>query len=330
MKNFIKLLFFIFYVFSTYNLFAVEKTSTAVFTGEEYSIYVTYLDSVNQGDAICVKMDIIPSRKTMKEPFAETQGILIFDNNRKSEFFIMEETKNSRQNSNTAISMCALIPISTWQESGNYNLSVMYSAYGKDYMKFSLPIKITSKDFISKTIELNAANTSIKTDNSPTRMKQIDKLNKILSTKNFESVYQKKIFTPPTDATRRTSFFGDRRVYSYITGESSTSLHHGIDYGIPTGTPVYACGNGVVVLAEERVSTGWSVVIEHLPGLYSLYYHLDSYSVKEGQYIEQGQQLGVSGATGLATGPHLHWEMRLNGESVSPDFFTNELGLLFQ
>ena len=55
-------------------------------------------------------------------------------------------------------------------------------------------------------------------------------------------------------------------------------------------------------MAEDRISTGWSVVVEHLPGLYSLYYHMSELSVKEGDMVTQGQLLGKSGATGLATG----------------------------
>ena len=77
-------------------------------------------------------------------------------------------------------------------------------------------------------------------------------------------------------------------------------------------------------MAESRISTGWSVVVEHLPGLYSLYYHMSELSVKEGDMVSQGQLLGKSGATGLATGPHLHWEVRLNGSAVRPEFFLND------
>ena len=121
-----------------------------------------------------------------------------------------------------------------------------------------------------------------------------------------------------------TSFFGDRRVYAYTGGGSSTSLHYGIDYGIPTGSEVTACGQGRVVMAENRISTGWSIVIEHLPGVYSLYYHMDSLTVEKGDMVKQGTLIGYSGATGLATGPHLHWEVRVNGNAVNPDFFVSD------
>ncbi|MDE5614344.1 MAG: M23 family metallopeptidase, partial [Treponemataceae bacterium] len=68
----------------------------------------------------------------------------------------------------------------------------------------------------------------------------------------------------------------------------------------------------------------WSICIEPLPGLYSLYYHLDKLLVETGQMVTQGDLIGLSGATGLATGPHLHWEIRLNTEAVSPDFFVGD------
>ena len=77
-------------------------------------------------------------------------------------------------------------------------------------------------------------------------------------------------------------------------------------------------------MAENRISTGYSIVIEHLPGLYSLYYHLSELKVEEGQMVKQGELIGKSGATGLATGPHLHWEIRLNGSAVVPEFFLND------
>ena len=77
-------------------------------------------------------------------------------------------------------------------------------------------------------------------------------------------------------------------------------------------------------MAETRITTGWSTVIEHLPGLYSLYYHQSKVNVKVGDIVKKGDLIGYSGATGLATGPHLHWEMRLNMEAVSPDFFLGD------
>ena len=83
-------------------------------------------------------------------------------------------------------------------------------------------------------------------------------------------------------------------------------------------------------MAENRISTGWSIVIEHLPGVYSLYYHMDSLTVEKGDMVKQGTLIGYSGATGLATGPHLHWEVRVNGNAVNPDFFVSDVFPFFE
>ena len=82
-----------------------------------------------------------------------------------------------------------------------------------------------------------------------------------------------------------------------------------------------ASAAGRVVLARSRILTGNSIILEHLPGIYSIYYHLDNIAVSEGSIIEAGTILGESGATGLATGPHLHWEIRVSGENADPDAF---------
>jgi murein DD-endopeptidase MepM/ murein hydrolase activator NlpD len=76
-----------------------------------------------------------------------------------------------------------------------------------------------------------------------------------------------------------------------------------------------------VVLSRFRIATGNSVIVEHMPGVYSLYYHMDRLSVNEGILVREGTLLGLSGSTGLATGPHLHWEIRVAGENCDPDAF---------
>ena len=123
----------------------------------------------------------------------------------------------------------------------------------------------------------------------------------------------------PLEDFHRTSAFGDRRLYRYADGSTATAIHNGVDFGAPTGTDVFSSGGGKISMASERIITGFTVVIEHLPGLYSLYYHLDSLSVREGQRVSQGDRIGTVGSTGLATGPHLHWEVRSAGVAVDPD-----------
>ena len=184
-----------------------------------------------------------------------------------------------------------------------------------------LALEITERSFVTEEIPPNQANTDIRTQEDPQKPREAELLWSILS-RGGTDIYSLGPFIPPLSSTRRTSFFGDRRVFIYTGGGRDRSIHGGVDYGVPTGTPVWACADGRVVLARSRIVTGNSVVIEHLPGVYSLYYHLDSIAVSEGQILRAGETLGQSGATGLATGPHLHWEIRVAGENTDPDAFT--------
>jgi murein DD-endopeptidase MepM/ murein hydrolase activator NlpD len=197
---------------------------------------------------------------------------------------------------------------------------------GAEGVIIEIPLMIKGRDFVSEVIELNATLTSIRADPDPRKDAEANLLWSILNRTTDDSVtigdnFYFGAFRPPVESTRRTSFFGDRRVFKYSNGSTDVSIHAGIDYGVPTGTIVSACGSGKVVLARDRIVTGKSVVIEHLPGVFSLYYHLDKIEVTEGMVIETGTRLGLSGATGLATGPHLHWEIRVFGENTDPDAF---------
>jgi murein DD-endopeptidase MepM/ murein hydrolase activator NlpD len=183
-------------------------------------------------------------------------------------------------------------------------------------------LTITDRDFASEEIVLNQQNTNIRTLPDPQKTTESDQLWAIINRTGAE-IFAETSFTPPVSSTRRTSFYGDRRVYRYVTGKTDTAIHAGVDYGVPKGTPVIACAAGKVVLARFRISTGNSVILEHLPGVYSIYYHMDSLAVAEGNPVESGDLLGESGDTGLATGPHLHWEIRVAGENADPDTFVS-------
>lgn len=120
---------------------------------------------------------------------------------------------------------------------------------------------------------------------------------------------------------RVTSTFGARRSYS---GGPPTSYHGGIDYGAEAGTPVLAAGRGRVVLAEDLTVRGKAVIIDHGLGVYSSYYHLSEIAVKTGQEVERGDLIGKVGSTGLSTGSHLHWEIRVGGVYVDPLQWTRQ------
>ncbi|MBQ9238219.1 MAG: M23 family metallopeptidase [Treponema sp.] len=294
---------------------------TAVYEDDEFSLIADYYARAYPGDAAFVRLTLKATRRSRAGQ--ETNAVLELYRNEKKIDSARFFNSQSRARRNGQEELVAGIPLSTYLKSSDrYTLSIVYTVAG-EMKTFSLPFAIIDKKFVEESIPLNETNTAIRTDTSTKRMEQIDRLNAVLGTINENTVYTLEPFITPVAAdTRRSSLFGDRRIYVYSSGKTATSLHYGIDYAVPTGTVVSACGQGRVVLAENRITTGWSVVIEHAPGLYSLYYHLSSLSVEEGKLVKPGEQIGLSGATGLATGPHLHWEIRLNMAAVSPDYFT--------
>ena len=127
-----------------------------------------------------------------------------------------------------------------------------------------------------------------------------------------------KFLLPVGPTVRLSARFGDTRHYQYFDGTTSKDYHRGTDFAVPVGTPVGASALGTVVLVANRMLTGNTVVVEHAPGVYSVYFHLSRALVKPGQRVLADDKIGLSGATGLVTGPHLHWEVRVGGVPVDP------------
>jgi murein DD-endopeptidase MepM/ murein hydrolase activator NlpD len=96
------------------------------------------------------------------------------------------------------------------------------------------------------------------------------------------------------------------------------ACHPGIDIGVPTGTPIHAVADGTVSIAGPEGGYGNYTCIDHGGGLSSCYAHQESISVSVGQTVSQGQVIGISDCTGLCFGPHLHFEVRVNGQVVDP------------
>jgi murein DD-endopeptidase MepM/ murein hydrolase activator NlpD len=113
---------------------------------------------------------------------------------------------------------------------------------------------------------------------------------------------------------RANSAFGSR---SILNGQPR-SPHGGADFLSPAGTPVHAPNDGIVVLVDDLYYTGNTVVIDHGVGLISLFAHLSSTAVAEGDLVHAGDIVGQVGSTGRVTGPHLHWTVRLGGARVDP------------
>jgi murein DD-endopeptidase MepM/ murein hydrolase activator NlpD len=120
-------------------------------------------------------------------------------------------------------------------------------------------------------------------------------------------------FAKPVNAAA-TDSFGTRRTFN----GKLASIHRGMDFRAPSGTPVAAANSGTVVLAQKLFYEGNCVVIDHGQGFMTLYMHLSRIDVASGDIVRKGQHLGLSGATGRVTGPHLHFAARWRDAYLDP------------
>jgi murein DD-endopeptidase MepM/ murein hydrolase activator NlpD len=115
-------------------------------------------------------------------------------------------------------------------------------------------------------------------------------------------------------------------------GFGAPHFHTGVDVAAQSGTPIFAADDGVVATAEtsmlgnQIVGYGRHVIIAHHNGVMTLYGHLDGYIVKPGDRVTQGQLIGVMGSTGMSTGPHLHFEVRVNNVPTDPSPYLPPFG----
>ena len=121
-------------------------------------------------------------------------------------------------------------------------------------------------------------------------------------------------FTQPVAGSEPGTGYGARRI---INGQPRAP-HTGIDYAVDRGTPVVAANAGRVALLGDYFFPGRLVVLDHGLGVYTLYFHLDTVGVTDGEVVERGQPIGTVGATGRATGPHLHFGAHVGGARVDP------------
>jgi murein DD-endopeptidase MepM/ murein hydrolase activator NlpD len=154
------------------------------------------------------------------------------------------------------------------------------------------------------------------TEPNPEQQKQIeegqqikkDYLNRVTPDREWSGS-----FTAPAEA-GISDVFGSERIFN---GKTS-SPHQGLDFRVPSGTPIAAMNDGTVLLARPLYFEGNFVVLNHGQGLLTLYLHLSEFKVKEGDQVKRGQIIGLSGGTGRATGPHLHVAVRWQGTYLDP------------
>ena len=179
-------------------------------------------------------------------------------------------------------------------------------------MLWSQPLQFQKKLWTFNSITLTGAAAQIDAESIAAERARLFELWEIQSAAYLPSG---QFDEPVTGYLYHSSFYGARRSYN---GGPYSSYHEGLDFAAYRGTKVYAPAAGVIVLAETLYVRGGAVIIDHGLGVYTGFYHLDSVDVAVGSTIQQGDLVGTVGSTGLSTGPHLHWDLLVNGVWVDP------------
>ena len=212
----------------------------------------------------------------------------------------------------------ALLPISYYQKPKNYRIIVSYVQNGKKVFE-GTNLKVIDGKYKSEVI--NVPKSIFKPNKSRIKRTQKEYTDAIRIYKSVsKDILWDEAFIHPLNS-KITSNFGTKRVYN----GKLKSFHSGTDYRAKIGTEILASNSGIVKISSNRFYSGNSIVIDHGQGVYSCYFHLSSMNFKVGDFIKKGEVLGLSGATGRITGPHLHFSFRIHGVQVDP---LNSISLL--
>jgi murein DD-endopeptidase MepM/ murein hydrolase activator NlpD len=195
---------------------------------------------------------------------------------------------------------------------GNYELRVTETLTSGKALEIRRQIKISRGVYPNITIKVSKQYTEPSSEQLTQVAADKELKQRIFATESPHRLWSGQ-FAPPVSA-GISDVFGTARVFN----QEVKSRHQGLDFAAPTGSPVAAINSGKVILASPLYFEGNCVVIDHGQGLLSLYLHLSEFKVKEGDEVESGQLIALSGGTGRATGPHLHLAIRWQGVYLDP------------
>jgi hypothetical protein len=185
---------------------------------------------------------------------------------------------------------------------------------GRDPRTTRGKVRVLPREFPVQRLTLPPGMVDLNPETERRAMSEGERLRTLYRTITPERLWR-GAFTHPIGGTDPGTGFGARRI---INGKPRMP-HSGTDYAAPTGTPVVAVNSGRVALVGDFFFPGRLVAIDHGLGLYTLYFHLDSVAVSQGDLVERGQAIGTVGATGRATGPHLHFGAHVAGARIDPE-----------
>lgn len=184
---------------------------------------------------------------------------------------------------------------------------------GREPRSLSGRLAIQPRDFPVQRLTLPQAMVDLDPETERRAVAEGDRLRTLYGTITPERLWRGR-FVRPVAGNEPGTGFGARRI---INGKPRAP-HSGIDYTAERGTPVVAANSGRVALVAEYFFPGRLVAVDHGLGLYTLYFHLDSVAVTDGELVDRGQILGTVGATGRATGPHLHFGAQVGAARIDP------------
>ena len=204
-----------------------------------------------------------------------------------------------------------LLGIDMQDEPGTYELAVEVKQ-GEQAKQLSFNVLVAKENFAIEHLNLPKEQVDLD-EKSTARWKAEQAQVKQALAENSRLKLWHSNFVEPVNG-KRTGIFGSVR----IMNGKPRNPHNGEDIGAPMGADVAATNDGVVRITVDHIFSGKGVFIDHGLGFYTMYFHLSEVLVKDGDLVKAGQIIGKVGATGRATGPHLHWGVKLNGARVNP------------
>jgi murein DD-endopeptidase MepM/ murein hydrolase activator NlpD len=204
-----------------------------------------------------------------------------------------------------------LLGIDMQDDPGTYELAVEVNQ-GEQVKQLSFNVLVVKEKFAVEHLKLPKEKVDLD-EKSVARWKAEQQLVQQALAENSRMKLWHSNFVEPVNG-KRTGIFGSVRI---MNGQARNP-HNGEDIGAPLGTDVVATNDGVVRITVDHIFSGRGIYVDHGLGFYSMYFHLSEILVKDGDLVTAGQIIGKVGATGRATGPHLHWGVKLNGARVNP------------
>jgi murein DD-endopeptidase MepM/ murein hydrolase activator NlpD len=196
-------------------------------------------------------------------------------------------------------------------EPGSYSAEIRVTKDGA-VEKNTVTVNVKAVKFPVQHLQVAEQYVELSPENTERALREAKELEQIHNTISPQALWREPFVVPIPGGVG--SSFGKRRVFN---GESRNP-HAGADLKATTGTPIRSTNRGKVVLAKSLFFTGNTVIVDHGLGIYTLYAHLSRMNVKEGEIVERAKVIGLAGATGRVTGPHLHWGAKVQNTRVDP------------